>query len=103
MKRLAIITTHPIQYNAPMFRMLSERKYIDVKVFYTWGQSQETVFDARFGLQRSWDIPLLEGYEYEFVKNTSKQPDSNRFFGVINPGLIDQLKQENFDAILVYR
>lgn len=103
MKRLAIITTHPIQYNAPLFRLLSKRKRISVKVFYTWGQSKETVFDARFGLQRSWDIPVLEGYEYEFVDNTSKQPDSNNFFGVINPGLIDKLKKEHFDAILVYR
>lgn len=103
MKRLAIITTHPIQYNAPLFRVLSERKRIAVKVFYTWGQSQEAVFDARFGLQRSWDIPLLDGYDYAFVKNSSKHPDSNRFFGVINNGLINQLKQENFDAILVYR
>ncbi|HLP36081.1 glycosyltransferase family 4 protein [Lacibacter sp.] len=103
MKRLAIITTHPIQYNAPLFRVLSERKRIAVKIFYTWGQSQEAVFDARFGLQRSWDIPLLDGYEYEFVHNVSKRPDSNRFWGVINPGLIKQLEQEQFDAILVYR
>lgn len=103
MKRLAIITTHPIQYNAPLFRLLNERKRIKVKVFYTWGQSKDAVFDARFGVQRSWDIPLLEGYEYEFVKNTSKQPDSNRFWGVVNPGLIKQLKQEEFDALLVYR
>lgn len=103
MKRLAIITTHPIQYNAPLFRLLSKRKRIAVKVFYTWGQSQEAVFDARFGLQRSWDIPLLDGYEHVFVKNVSKRPDSNRFLGVINPVLIEQLKQEHFDAILVYR
>lgn len=103
MKKLAIITTHPIQYNAPLFRLLSERKRIAIKVFYTWGQSKDAVFDARFGLQRSWDIPLLDGYEYEFVHNVSKRPDSNRFWGVINPGLIKQLKQEQFDAILVYR
>lgn len=103
MKRLVIITTHPIQYNAPLFRLLSERNRIAVKVFYTWGQSKEQVFDARFGMQRSWDIPLLDGYDYEFVRNTSRRPDSNRFLGVVNPGLVRRLKQEKFDAILVYR
>ncbi|HLO37437.1 MAG TPA: glycosyltransferase family 4 protein, partial [Lacibacter sp.] len=103
MKRLAIITTHPIQYNAPLFRLLSERKRIAIKVFYTWGQSQEAVFDARFGVKRSWDIPLLEGYEFEFVKNTSNKPDSNRFFGVINPGFVSRIKNGDFDAVLVYR
>lgn len=103
MKKLAIITTHPIQYNAPLFRLLSERKNIELKVFYTWGQSKEEVYDAKFGMNRSWDIPLLDGYEYEFVKNRSKHPDSNRFWGIINPGLIKQIQTEQFDAILVYR
>lgn len=103
LQKLAIITTHPIQYNAPLFRLLSERKKISVKVFYTWGQSAETVYDARFGMQRSWDIPLLTGYAYEFVRSVSKHPDSNRFWGVINPGLRKQLQSEGFDAILVYR
>lgn len=103
MKRLAIITTHPIQYNAPLFRLLSERKHIKVKVFYTWGQSKDAVYDARFGLQRNWDIPLLDGYEHEFVHNTSSRPDSNRFWGIVNPGLVSQLKNEQYDAILVYR
>lgn len=103
MKKLAIITTHPIQYNAPLFRLLHERGHISVKVFYTWGQSKDAVYDARFGIERSWDIPLLEGYDHVFVRNTSRRPDSNRFFGVVNPGLIAQLKEEAFDAVLVYR
>ena len=38
MKRLAIVTTHPIQYNAPLFAMLAERGKITIKVFYTWGE-----------------------------------------------------------------
>lgn len=103
MKKLVIITTHPIQYNAPLFRLLSERKRISVKVIYTWEQSKNHVYDAQFGLQRSWDIPLLEGYEYEFVKNISLTPDSNKFWGVINPGLYRKIKKEKFDAVLVYR
>lgn len=103
MKRLAIITTHPIQYNAPLFRILTERKRIEVKVFYTWSQSKDEVYDARFGMKRSWDIPLLDGYEYEFINNTSKHPDSNSFWGIINPGLIKQLKAYHPQAVLVYR
>ena len=103
MKRLAIITTHPIQYNAPLFRLLSERKNIEIKVFYTWGQSSNKIYDARFGRERSWDIPLLDGYEHEFVRNSSKRPDSNSFFGVINPGFLKKLKTAKFDAVLVLR
>lgn len=86
-----------------MFRVLSERKKIELKVFYTWSQSKEEVYDARFGLKRNWDIPLLEGYEHVFVNNTAKHPDSNRFFGIINPDLMQQLKIYQPEAVLVYR
>ena len=75
MKRIAIITTHPIQYYAPLYKLLAERKNIELKVFYTWGEgAKNNVFDPGFGKQREWDIPLLEGYAYEFVKNISKSP-----------------------------
>jgi len=37
MNRLAIITTHPIQYYAPVLRLLHELQAIDIRVFYTPG------------------------------------------------------------------
>jgi glycosyltransferase involved in cell wall biosynthesis len=103
LKRLAIITTHPIQYNAPLFQLLHQRGNVSVHVYYTWGQSKEAVYDERFGAQRSWDVPLLEGYDHEFVNNTSLTPDSNHFFGIVNPGLKRKLKQGQYDAVLIYR
>lgn len=101
--KLAIITTHPIQYNAPLFKVLSKRGKIQIKVFYTWGQSKDKVYDARFGIERSWDVPLLDGYDSEFINSTAKHPDSNRFFGVVNKGLYQRLLNEQFDAVLIYR
>jgi glycosyltransferase involved in cell wall biosynthesis len=103
MKRLAIVTTHPIQYNAPLFQLLARRNQIEIKVFYTWGQSKEQVYDAKFGIKREWDIPLLDGYAYEFIENISKHPDSNRFWGIINPNLLKKIKAFEPDAVLVYR
>lgn len=103
MQKLAIITTHPIQYNAPLFRLLSSRNNIEIKVFYTWGQSKDKVYDARFGIERNWDVPLLDGYAYEFIKSTAARPDSNRFFGIINKGLYRRLIKEQFDGVLIFR
>jgi glycosyltransferase involved in cell wall biosynthesis len=98
--RLAIITTHPIQYYAPVFKLLADK--IDVKVFYTWGNEAQEKFDPGFGKTISWDIPLLDGYSYEWVKNTSTQPGSHHFKGIVNPGLINQIKSWQADAVLVY-
>ena len=73
-KKLAIITTHPIQYNAPWFQLLAKRNNIEVKVIYTWSQSKTSVKDKNFGKQITWDIPLLEDYDYEFIENSAKDP-----------------------------
>ena len=102
MKRLAIITTHPIQYYAPVFQLLHKRGKLDIKVFYTWGEASAHKFDPGFNKTIKWDIPLLEGYPYEWVKNTSKEPGTHHFNGVINPDLIDQIKNWQPDALLIY-
>ena len=70
--KLAIVTTHPIQYNAPWFGLLAEQPGVNIMVFYTWEQvNVNTKFDPGFGRIISWDIPLLDGYDYTFVKNTA--------------------------------
>ncbi len=101
-KRLAIITTHPIQYNAPFFRALAQSGKVALNVFYTWDKGSGQKHDPGFGQKIEWDIPLLEGYEYTFVKNTAKKPGSHDFWGIQNPTLIDELKDYQPDAILVY-
>ena len=61
MKRLAILSTHPIQYNAPLFRMLAQEESIDLKVFYS-KKTEQVRFDKDFGQEVTWDVPLTEGY-----------------------------------------
>lgn len=101
--KLAIVTTHPIQYNAPWFRLLSNEPNIDVMVYYTWEQSnQPAKFDPGFGKIIQWDIPLTEGYEYTFVKNTSKNPGSHHYSGIVNPTLNGEIEDWGADAVLVF-
>lgn len=100
MKRLAIVTTHPVQYYAPVFRLLQERARILPTVFYTTGSHNET-YDPGFNRHIKWDIPLLDGYRYELVENIAKDPGSHHFKGAINPGLIAAIDASEPDAVLV--
>lgn len=101
MKKLAIIITHPIQYYVPVFSLLAQQ--CKLKVFYTWGEdSIKAKYDPGFGKTIAWDLPLLEGYEYELLKNTSKDPGSHHGKGIINPHIIKKIEEFSPNAILVY-
>jgi glycosyltransferase involved in cell wall biosynthesis len=103
MRRLAIVTTHPIQYNAPVFKLLTDRAVIDVKVFYTWGnQVLSDKYDPGFGKIIDWDIPLLDGYDHIFVKNEATNQGSHHFYGIVNPDLVHSIDTWNPHAVLVY-
>lgn len=99
MKRLAIITSHPIQYYAPWFRHLST--VFAVRVFYLWDFGVTKTLDQGFQQAIQWDIPLLSGYEYEFVPNISSDPGTHHFWGLQNPSLLAQVKQYQPDTVLL--
>lgn len=102
MKKLAIISTHPIQYNAPWFAMLAQQPEMELKVFYTWSQRQTEFFDDNFGKEIKWDIPILEGYDYEFVENRAKKPGNKSFWGIQCPDLTNRINAFNPTHILVF-
>lgn len=100
--RLAVLSTHPIQYYAPYFRRLTERGRIDLKVFFEWRGALEDSYDPGFGQNVTWDIPLLDGYAHTFVENASSDPGTHHFRGIDNPGMIDEMEAYAPDALLVF-
>ena len=101
--KLAIVCTHPIQYYAPVFRALQESGLVDVRVFYTWSQADgDGFYDSGFGAAVKWDIPLLEGYAYQFVPNVAKRPGPDHFWGLNTPTLVREIAAWKPDAALIY-
>lgn len=102
-KRIAIITTHPIQYNAPLFALLQKRNRVDVKVFYTWGKDVlSNKYDPDFKEEINWDIELLQGYDFVFPINTAKSKGSHHFNGIRNPTLLQDVNDYLPNVIIVY-
>jgi glycosyltransferase involved in cell wall biosynthesis len=102
-RKLAIVSTHPIQYYSPVFRALAESDRIDLRVFYTWSQAAtDTVFDSGFGTEVKWDIPLLDGYHSQFVPNVAKRPGPDHFGGLNTPTLVQEIEAWRPDAVLIY-
>jgi len=82
---------------------MAENGLFELKVFYTWGEeSIKPKYDPDFGREVEWDIPLLQGYQYQFVKNVAKNPGSHHFFGIDNPYLIQDIKAWGADVLWVW-
>ena len=101
MTRLAIVSSHPIQYNAPAFRAIAQEPGIDLHVFYEWTGPISSI-DKEFGRAIEWDIPLLDGYDHSFVPNRSKQPGTHHFFGINNSEIVGEVARWKPDVLLIY-
>ena len=97
--RLGILTSHAIQYQAPLFRALAER--LDLEVFFAHRQSAEQQAAAGFGTTFDWDVDLFEGYSSRFLANRARHPGVDRFGGTDTPEIADIVRQGGFDAFLV--
>jgi len=87
--RLAIVASHVIQYQDPLFRLLAAEPDIDLEVLYCSRHGLEAFRDADMATTLSWDIDLL-GYPHRFLWNASK--DLNRgFWRLVNPGIVRAL------------
>jgi glycosyltransferase involved in cell wall biosynthesis len=87
-EKIIIINSHPIQYFAPLYKYLA--KDFDITVLYCSDHGVKPSYDEEFGVLLQWDIPLLEGYDYKFLKNYALKPKMS-FWGLVNFGIIKEI------------
>lgn len=95
--KLAVCTTHPIQYQAPVWRHLSTQPDIELKVFFASDFSVKGYKDRQFGVSFKWDQPLTEGYDHIFLGSDLK----GGFFSMDGKRLRLPLKEFQPDVGLV--
>jgi len=97
--RLGVLASHPIQYQAPLFRELATR--CDLHVFFAHRQTPQAQAAAGFGVAFEWDVDLLSGYAYTFLPNVARRPDTGALMGCDTPAIAGEIKTGGFDAFLV--
>jgi len=97
--RLGILASHPIQYQAPLFRELAQR--CELHVYFAHRQTPQAQAAAGFGVVFEWDVDLLSGYEHTYLPNEARQPDTGAFWGCDTPAIAGEIEVGGFDAFLV--
>lgn len=100
MRKLAILATHPIQYQVPWFRALSDRPELSVKVYFSMLPDPQQQ-GAGFGVPFEWDIPMFDGYTWQVLENKARTLSLTRFFGTNTPGICAELARSRPDAVII--
>jgi glycosyltransferase involved in cell wall biosynthesis len=100
--RLAALVTHPIQYFAPLFRALAAQPGLELTVYYGSRRGTVPLVDPEFGKAYTWDVPLLEGYRYEFLPGLFPDTDSTPLTRQLNPSIVKEITPRRYDALWVH-
>lgn len=77
---LVILSTHPIQYQVPVWQALARDGRVPFEVWYLSDHGVHPSPDREFGKTFAWDIDLLSGYPHRFLKGASRSTPG-RFWG----------------------
>ncbi len=98
---LAILTTHPIQYQVPLWQMLARQTSIPFEVWYLSDHATKQSRDREFGQTFSWDIGMLEDHPHRFLQ-TAPGASPNKFWRCrISESLPDLFRKRNVSALWI--
>jgi len=84
--KLYYFAPHPVPYHTGIYQELAKVKNIDFKVIYESDIGLKPISVKEFKTEIKWDIDLLKGYSYNFLKNYSLNPMGG-FFSKVNFGI----------------
>lgn len=99
--RLAAVTSHPVQYQGPLFQRLAAHERLDLTVFYGHDASLVGELDRDFGVPVTWDRPLLAGYRSVFLKRRAQGLGAVQRL-VADARIITHLWRQRFDAVFIH-
>jgi len=79
---LGYVVSHPIQYQAPLFRALAGSGALDFVALFGCDYGIEPSFDPAFGKSVDFGVPLLDGYTSRFLPQGARHPNIDKFWGL---------------------
>jgi len=100
--RLAIVSSHPIQYAAPLYAHLSRDPELHLTVLYCSDSSLRGERDPGFGERFAWDVDLLAGYDSVFLGQRHRTRTPGGFWSLVCPELVREIRRQRYDVVWVH-
>lgn len=99
--RLAVLTPHPVHYSCALFRRVAQEPGIELTVFFGSDSTTRPHRDSGFNACIEWDVPLLDGFDYELLPAWGKDRETSFWWPFVY-GFGRRLKAGRFDWLLVH-
>lgn len=97
MKKISFLLTHPIQYFSPLFLEIEKSKFSQFNVIYC-EDTTNGYYDNEFAKTINWDLDLLNGYKYTFLRNDI----ISRLFKRCNFSIVNYLYTNKPDILIIH-
>lgn len=98
---LAILTTHPIQYQVPVWQALARDGQVPFEVWYLTDHGIRQSRDREFGQTFAWDIDTLSGYSHRFLEVNHWATPSSFWRCRLRERLRDRLRASGVTALWI--
>jgi glycosyltransferase involved in cell wall biosynthesis len=98
---LAILTTHPIQYQVPLWQALARDSRVPFEVWYLTDHGTRRSRDREFGQTFAWDIDTLSGYTHRFLDVGERATPSSFWNCRLRERLRDRLRASYASALWI--
>lgn len=98
---LAILTTHPIQYQVPLWQALAHDGRVPFEVWYLTAHGTQASRDREFGATFAWDLDMLSGYPHAFLR-TAPGATPNSFWKCrLDESLSRRIEEKGIKALWI--
>jgi glycosyltransferase involved in cell wall biosynthesis len=98
---LAILTTHPIQYQVPLWQALARDGRVPFEVWYLTDHGTRRSRDREFGQTFAWDIDTLSGYTHRFLDVDRRATPASFWKCRLRERLRDRLRANHASALWI--
>lgn len=100
--RVAHLVSHPIHYQAPLYREVSSRPEVDLTVYFYSDASVRGYHDREYGREVRWDTPLLDGYRSRFLPSAARTGIQAPYGSAPNWDVLREVLSDGYDALWIH-
>src|SRR5262249_22639824 len=98
---LVVLTTHPIQYQVPLWQALAKNGRVPFEVWYLSRHGSRPTMDREFGQRFAWDIDTLADYPHRFLSESEDASPSAFWKCRLRESLSNRLRKAGAKAIWI--